>query len=178
MKLTAIGAATALVLSASPLWAVGDEEEAEPTPTETTTTCTDGQIWDPKTETCTAPEDSSFNDTDRYNAARELAYAKRYDDAVRVLASADDPQDSGILTYKGFTARKMGDWDAAMAHYEAAIAADPTNTLARSYMGQGLVEMGRKKDAEAQLDLIAQAGGAGTWPYRALQEALAGRSGY
>ncbi|MEM9757156.1 MAG: hypothetical protein AAF914_14230, partial [Pseudomonadota bacterium] len=56
--------------------------------------------------------------------------------------------------------------------YLAAIDANPDNLLVRSYMGQGLVTLGRVAEAQAQLVEIRMRGGAGTWPEESLAEAL------
>lgn len=163
------------LIATSPVLAAGDDDDVQPEPTETSTKCEEGQVWDPKTETCLEATDQSFNDTDRYKAARELAYAGKIREATIVLASADNPNDPRILNYKGFTQRKLGNMATAMVFYEQALTIDPDYNLARSYMGQGLVSMGRDAQARDQLVEIAMRGGIGTWPYEALKQALAGR---
>ncbi len=167
--------AIALLLStalAGPAFAVGDEDETPPKPTETTTECADGLVYDPKTETCLEPQNDAFNDDDRYRAVREFAYAGRYDDALRVLATADNPHDPRMLNYTGFVHRKLGRMDEAMAYYRAALEIDPDYSLARSYMGQGLVATGRIDEARLQLLEISARGGEGGWPYLSLSHAL------
>ena len=165
----------AAMIAAGPVFAAGSDDDTPPTKTETTTECTDGQIFDEKTQTCLDATEQSFNDTDRYEAARELAYAGRIDDAMVVLAAAQDQNDPRILNYKGFTQRKLGNMDAAMAFYEQALAIDPDYILARSYMGQGLVTMGDEAGARAQLVEIAARGGKDSWAYASLENAMAGQ---
>ena len=50
---------------------------------------------------------------------------------------------------------------------------NPSNVLARSYMGQGLVEQGNIADALVQLREIRAHGGTGTWAEASLRTAIA-----
>lgn len=159
-------------------FAVGTESDTPPTPTETTTTCTNGMVWDTESKSCVEPTDSSLNDTDRMNAVRELAYAGRILDAERVLDAVQDQTSDAVMTYRGFTARKAGRMDDALGWYERALAANPNNLLARSYMGQWHVESGNIKLARAELSEIRQRGGRSTWPEISLRLAVQSGSGY
>lgn len=166
-----------MALLTSPAFAVGSDDETPPTPTDTTKACKDGQIFDEKTEACVDADKQSFNDDERYRAVRELAYAGAYDRALKVIASADDPKDARFLNYRGFILRQTGDMGGAMAFYAAALRSDPDYLLARSYMGMGLVQMGHISAGKAQLLEIADRGGAQTWAYRALKDAIDGTPG-
>ncbi len=77
-----------------------------------------------------------------------------------------------VLTYKGFANRKAGRLEEGLAYYDAALQVNPDNLLARSYLGQALVEMGEMQLAQVQLDEIVARGGAGHWPATALQKAI------
>ena len=151
--------------------AVGGGSSTPPTPTETTTTCENGQIYDADTQTCVNPDQARLDDDTRYGAVRELAYAGRYDDALRVIETMD-PADDRALTYRGFIARKTGDQPAALAYYRAALEANPDNLLARSYMGQGFAEAGDFDAARVELREIRARGGRETWPEVALRLAI------
>lgn len=152
-------------------FAVGSDSEP-PKPTETTLECTDGTVWDEATKACVAPEQSSLDDDALYQAAREFAWSGQYENALRALAAMSDPREDRVLTYMGFSLRKSGDMDRGMAYYQAALEANPDNLLARSYMGQGFVELGATEQAEAQLAEIRARGGEGSWPEIALVRAL------
>jgi Flp pilus assembly protein TadD len=180
MKLIALTTlSAAAVLTAQMALAVGSDDSAPPKPTETTMDCTDGQVWDEAKQVCADPKESRLDDDIRYGAARELAYDGQYENALKVLAAADNPQDPRILNYKGFTTRKLGDIDGAMKFYRAALALDPDYILARSYMGQALVEMGDLVGARAQLLEIRDRNGRDTWAYAALEKSLLGEiTGY
>ncbi|MBS1303990.1 tetratricopeptide repeat protein [Loktanella sp. SALINAS62] len=148
-----------------------------PKPTQTTEDCPQGQIFDLATQTCMAPEDSTNDDSAMMDAVRELAYFGRYTDAAAILRMMPDQQDDLVLTYKGFVTRKMGDMDAGMAFYADALAINPANLLARSYMGQAHVELGEIELASVQLSEIQQRGGSGTWAESSLRQAInSGRS--
>ncbi|MDK3020488.1 tetratricopeptide repeat protein [Pseudodonghicola flavimaris] len=151
---------------------MGGSSTTPPKPTATTKTCTGAQVWDPKTETCVDPKHSALDPETLYGAVRELAYAGRYEDAQSVLRAMPDPRDDRVLTYWGFTHRKLGHLTLAQMFYDEAIARNPDNLLARSYLGQGLVEAGDTDAAIAQWREITARGGAGSWPETALREAI------
>lgn len=161
-----------VALLGSPAFAVGSDDETPPTPTETTTKCEDDQVFDEKTDACVPADSQTLNDTTRYKAVRELAYAGDYERALLILASADNPRDPGFLNYQGFMHRKQGNIDMAMSFYAQALAIDPNYHLARSYMGQGLFALGDFDGAKEQLNEIAARGGKHGWPHRALSITL------
>lgn len=148
-----------------------------PKPSETTRKCKGAKVWDKTRKKCVKPQKSSLNEDELYQAVRELAYAGRYADAQAVLEAMPDQNDDRVLTYWGFTWRKMGRGELARAYYVKAITRNPDNLLARSYMGQGMVEDGDIAAAWDQLREIRMRGGAGTWPEVSLRDAiLSGRT--
>ena len=104
---------------------------------------------------------------------RELAYAGSHLDAMGVMDGMSDQNDDRVLTYRGFTNRKLGNVDVAMVFYQKAIDKDPDDILARSYMGQGMMDQGNKIGAMAQLREINARGGADTWAALSLSNAIA-----
>ena len=153
-------------------------DSTPPTPTETTRTCTGGQIWSDAAQACVNAQESRLDDDTLYQAARELAYAGQYDNALLVLAAMSDAGDDRVLTYKGFAHRKRGDVDLGNAYYRQAIARNPDNLTARSYMGQGFVEAGNLDAARAQLTEIRARGGRGGWAELSLRLAIENGRGY
>lgn len=143
-----------------------------PATTETTANCKGVKVWDAKTKTCVNPQGTSLDDGTLYRAVRELAYAGRYEDAQGVLRVMADQTDDRVLTYWGFTHRKMGNQALARTYYEQAIYRNPDNILARSYMGQGFVEDGNTDAAIAQWYEIKARNGEGTWAEASLREAI------
>jgi len=164
----------AAALSVLPItaFAAGSDDSAPPTPTETTTVCAKGEVWDEKTSACIKAEDTSLNDDQRYDAVRELAYAGRYPEALAMLDTMTEGDSARVMTYRGFALRKSGRVEEGIAAYEAAIATDPANILARSYYGQLLVEMNERELATVQLESIRTSGGAGTWAEQSLATAI------
>lgn len=171
---------TTLTLALFPMaaFAAGEETFTPPTPSETTTVCVEGQVFDLATETCMDPAESTNDDSARLNDVRELAYEGYLQAALDVLDSLENPQDTMALTYYGFAHRKAGRVDLGMQYYHAALAVDPDNVLARSYMGQGFAEAGQMVQARAQLGEIRQRGGRGTWAEFSLRQAIQTGAGY
>ncbi|WP_022704756.1 tetratricopeptide repeat protein [Pseudorhodobacter ferrugineus] len=169
LKLTAVLFATALPFAA---YAAGSDDTAPPTPTETTTECKKGEVFDTKAKKCKNPQDASLDDDTRFGAVRELAYAGRYTDALAALDAMQEGDSDRVLTYRGFITRKAGDMAGGMAFYARALAVNPDNILARSYMGQALVEQGDIAAAARQLDEIRNRNGTGTWAEAALSHAV------
>lgn len=150
----------------------GSGDTTPPKPTETTEKCKGVQVWDAATGRCVNPKGAALEADTLYRAVRELAYAGRYADAQGVLRAMPDPHDDRVLTYWGFTHRKLGNRALARLFYDQAIAANPDNLLARSYMGQGLIEDGDTDGAIAQWREITARGGAGSWAEASLRRAI------
>ncbi len=155
-----------------------DEDDTPPTPTVTTTECEAGTVHDPETDSCVAIEDSRLDDDALYRAVRELAYAGRTSDALAALRRMSDQDEGRVLTYLGFVHRRMGDREAGLRYYRKAIALDPDNLLARSYMAQGFVEEGLTELARAELSEIRARGGRGSWAEVSLRLAIQSGRGY
>ncbi|WP_299867750.1 hypothetical protein [uncultured Roseobacter sp.] len=161
---------TAAFLLPTAVLANGGNDDAPPP--KPAVSCDGAKIYDKKTKTCVDAQESSLESEQLYLAVRQLAYAGRYQDA-QTVAQALPRDHAGRLTYMGFTHRKMGNVDLGMMFYEQAIAENPGNILARSYMGQGLVEAGDVKGAMVQLRAIRAHGGKGTWSEASLRNAIA-----
>lgn len=134
--------------------------------------CESGFVYDKKTKSCVSSTGHSLDTNTLYQEVRALSYDGRYADAQVLLAQmpADDDR---TLTYMGFTHRKMGNDELARDYYTRALALNPGNVLARSYMGQGMVDDGDISAALAQLRAIRTHGGTGTWAEASLRTAIA-----
>lgn len=191
MSLTRITFATALALAFSPVGAAFAADSgggSAPSPTATTTTCKNGKVWSPQRKMCLTPDqikaNSKKNGTQKkseltpddilYEAAREFAYTGQYGNALNALKAAEDQNDPRILNYYGFTYRKLGQVDRAMTYYRKALQADENYILARSYMGQALIEQGDIQGARVQLVEIRDRGGEDSWAYKSLLQSLGG----
>ncbi|KSV91630.1 hypothetical protein N181_08660 [Sinorhizobium fredii USDA 205] len=161
-------------MAGSAAWAVGDNNSEPPKKTKTTTQCKDGKIWDAKRNRCVEAKRSDLGDDILFDAARELAYAGQYENAIKVLDAMREQRSARVLNYMGYANRKAGRMELGMQYYRRAIQADENYILARSYMGQALVEQGRVEEARAQLVEIRDRGGEDSWAYRALLQSLGG----
>lgn len=155
----------ALLLSLLPAmaYAAGSDSAEPPKTTKTTTECKTGEIWDEKTQACVDADGASLDDNQRFDAVRELAYAGRPEAALVVLSTMTEGRTDRVLTYLGFANRKAGRVDLGFRYYAEALEQNPANILARSYLGQALVERGDIALARAQLNEIRARGGAGSW---------------
>ena len=169
MRLTAL--AVALVFPVS-LFAAGGDSTTPPTPSDTTKKCWGKRVWDEDAQKCVEAEESSLNGRQLLQTVRELAYLDRFDDAQAVLAAHPDQTDSMVLTYWGFTNRKLGRTALANAYYSQALAQNPDNILARNYMAQGFVANGEYAQPLAEWKEIRARGGAGTWAETSLRQAI------
>jgi tetratricopeptide (TPR) repeat protein len=179
----ALRAVFALGLSlsfASSLYAAGSESDGTQPPekTKTTTECKNGQVWDKKEKKCVDAKKSSLDDDTLFNAARELAYDGQYDNAINLLQLAKNQNDPRILNYLGYSNRKAGRMEIGMKYYQRALAVDANYILARSYMGQALLEQGNVMAAREQLIEIRDRGGENTWAFKALEQSLGGTRTY
>lgn len=134
--------------------------------------CESGFVYDKKSKKCVSSNGNTFDFETLYQEVRSLSYDGRYTDAQDLLAMmpADDDR---VLTYMGFTNRKMGNVEAAMQYYARALERNPGNVMARSYMGQGFVDDGNVTAAIEQLREIRAYGGTGTWAEASLRTAIA-----
>ena len=135
-------------------------------------------VWDPALKRCIRPDKAGYLKSELLEGTvRELAYAGRQKEAQMVLAQMDQNSDF-VLTYLGFTYRMLGNAPDSARFYNAAIARNPDNILARSYMGQGFVADGSIYDARLQLEEIRSRGGTGTWAEKSLMSSIETGTGY
>ncbi|NKB54441.1 MAG: tetratricopeptide repeat protein [Rhizobiaceae bacterium] len=120
--------------------------------TTTTPTCINGKVWDKKKRLCVLPKKSSQLDDDNiYEAARDLAYNRRYEEAIVVLELAENKNDPRILNYLGYSNRKLGRIEKGLTYYAAALREDPDYTLVMEYMGEAFLQLGKVDKAREQL---------------------------
>lgn len=166
--------ATALALQTfafAPAVSAAGGDGSPPKPTNTTKKCLFGRVYDEAAGRCVKPNKTNFSEEQLYQAVRELAYDGQFENAQNVLRVMDQDDDR-VLTYWGFTYRKMGEAELANTYYQRAIETNPDNILARSYMGQGYVSEGKTEQAIAQWREIKARGGEGTWAEASLREAI------
>ncbi|MEP0943904.1 MAG: tetratricopeptide repeat protein [Rhizobiaceae bacterium] len=150
-----VGSGVLLSLLAAPVPSFAAGDGGGSSSTTVTPTCKKKHVWDKHKRKCVAAKKSSSLDDDNlYEAARDLAYAKRYDEALTVLNLASNKRDPRILNYLGYATRKSGDVKKGLTYYQAAIDINPDYTLARSYMGEAYLQLGDVANAKAQLKQI------------------------
>ena len=172
MRLAALALAIALPSTA---FAVGEwDDDPAPAAPEPAPNCIAVEVLDTDANTCIALGLSLANDDERLTAAQAMAYHGRTDDALAVLDTLTDPDTSEAQTLFGYTHRRAGQLDQSMVHYDRALALDPDNIQARSYMGQTLILLGDTVGALTQLREIDARSGKGTWAYTSLDGALRG----
>ncbi len=118
-------------------------------------------------------EDDKLHDNQVYDLGASLAQAGRYERAIEVLLSANDLDDPRILNYLGYSHRKLGRIGTGIAYYGRALDINPDFVLAREYLGEGYVSIGRIDKAEEQLDEIAQRCGVSCEEYVQLAQVIA-----
>ncbi|MEQ1713651.1 MAG: tetratricopeptide repeat protein [Hyphomicrobium sp.] len=98
----------------------------------------------------TAAKSDGAADSERFYAGYWLAKSGSYRAALDQLRAIARP-DVRTLTYIGFSYRKLGDMDAALTHYARALGTDPNFTVARAYLGEAYLTLGRRDRADAEL---------------------------
>jgi len=171
MRLVLASAIALQAFAFAPVVHAAGGDSNPPKPTNTTKKCLFGRVFDEAAGRCVKPNKSNFTEDQLYDAVRELAYDGQYVNAQGILRVMDQDDDR-VLTYWGFTYRKMGELELANAFYENAITTNPDNILARSYMGQGFVSEGKTELAIEQWREIKARGGEGSWAEASLREAI------
>ena len=143
--------------------------------TVTTPTCKKSMVWDKKKKKCVKVKKSSQLDDDNiYEAARDLAYHQRYDEAITLLKLAKNQDDPRILNYLGYSNRKLGRVEKGLTYYQAALKADPDYTLVMEYMGEAFLQLGQVDKAREQLTAIEKRCGTGCREYSMLSNQIEG----
>lgn len=140
--------------------------------------CNAGEVFDRKSKACVPAKSGSLKNEDLLDAVRYYAFAEEYEAALEALHARQGAHTAETLTLLGFVTRKLGDFERALAYYEAALILDPNHWQARSYMGQGFVEKGNSEAARTQLTLIRTTGGRGTWAELSLRHAIESGAGF
>lgn len=85
--------------------------------------------------------------------AQKLINAEDYSNALTALSRVikDEPKNADAWNLKGFSHRKIGEYDASQKAYEMALSLDPKHTRAMEYMGELYLTLGNLPEAEALL---------------------------
>lgn len=109
---------------------------------------------------------------DNFLNAAVLAHGGQYNDAIVAFEALERPNDPYVLTYLGYSHRKLGNVDLALGYYDQALEIRPDYVRARQYLGEGYLAMDRLDDAKGQLQEIAQRCGTDCEPYVVLDKQI------
>lgn len=146
-----------------------DEEPAKPN-------CPKGQVWDSKSQRCVLQTSRLVPDADRTEYAWRLAKDRRYEEALALLDTLDNPNTAKALNYRGYATRKLGRTDEGIDYYLQSVKLDPQYAQVREYLGEAYVTQGRLDLAQEQLRLIQSICGSNCEEYRDLAAAIQGSS--
>lgn len=136
-------------------------------------TCPTGLVWDCDKKACVQKTSRRFSDEELYAYAVTLIKEERHAEARDLLWLVADREQPKVLTYIGYTTRKLGDVDTGIAYYRKALALDPNYTRARAYLGEGYLQKGDVERAKGELIEIARRCGTNCPEYAALGDAIA-----
>jgi Flp pilus assembly protein TadD len=110
-----------------------------------------------------------------YAAGRQLVEDGKYAEAIPLLekAVAADAKNADALNYLGYSNRQLGNNDAALSHYQAALALEPRHRGANEYLGELYLTLGDLTKAEERLAVLDDACLFGCDEYTELKNAIA-----
>jgi tetratricopeptide (TPR) repeat protein len=112
---------------------------------------------------------------DGYRAAYALVQDGRYQAAFAAFKALDADDTPDVANYLGYTARKLGDYEASRTWYERALASDPNHVRTWQYYGMWHVEQGNMLKAADFLERIRLiCGGTGCKEYQDLKGGMEG----
>ena len=112
---------------------------------------------------------------DGYRAAYALVQAGDYKAAFAAFKALEADDTPDVANYLGYTARKLGDYEASRTWYERALASDPGHVRTWQYYGMWHVEQGNMLKAADFLEKIRLiCGGTGCKEYQDLKGGIEG----
>ena len=118
------------------------------------TTCESGKVWDARNHRCLMKRSGVLPDSELTEYAYALAKAERYQEALDVLNTLDNPNTPRALNYRGYSTRKLGRTDEGINYYLKSVALDPAYPQVREYLGEAYVIQGKFDLAKDQLATI------------------------
>jgi tetratricopeptide (TPR) repeat protein len=134
--------------------------------------CSAGYAYDATKQKCV--KTSMLDDQQLLEQGRRLALAGSYDSALDTLSYVRNKHDDMVLTYIGYSKRKLGKVDEGIDYYHQALAINPNNLNTREYLGEGYVAAGRTDLAVDQLNKLEALCGTDCDQYEQLELAIAG----
>jgi tetratricopeptide (TPR) repeat protein len=113
---------------------------------------------------------------DKYKDAVSAVEHKDYKGAIALLKDVldSDGRNADALNYMGYSYRKLGNYDLALAYYKKALAVDPDHKGANEYLGEAYLEMKQPTRADAQLARLQTICGTDCDAYKQLKTAIDG----
>ncbi len=162
----ALGACLTLGALSAPVFAIGDDSSDTPT-------CKKGEIYDQKSKKCVKQQGANITDQNRADYAYALAKKDhRYEEALAVLDTMQDPNTAEALNYRGYATRKLGRTDEGISYYLKSVQLDPKYAKVREYLGEAYVIKGQLDLAKDQLQTIQSLCGTGCEEYQDLHDAI------
>jgi tetratricopeptide (TPR) repeat protein len=118
------------------------------------TTCETGKVWDSRHKKCLWKRSGVLPDPELTEYAFALAKADRYQEAIDVLDTLQDPNTPRALNYRGYATRKLGRTEEGISYYLRSVALDPQYAQVREYLGEAYVIQGKIDLAQDQLATI------------------------
>ena len=119
---------------------------------------------------------SSWGDSsdDKMKQAIKAVESKDYVGAINLLKDvlSGDAKNADALNYMGYSYRKIGNYERAMAFYKQALDVKPDHKGANEYIGEAYLEMKKPEMAKVYLDKLAKICGMDCDEYKELKKAL------
>jgi Tfp pilus assembly protein PilF len=111
----------------------------------------------------------------RYFDGEKAVKAKDYTKAIALLerSLSENPKDADTLNYLGYSHRKIGQKDKALAYYTKALDIDPNHRGANEYLGELYLDMSDLPKAEERLARLARICGPRCDEYKDLADDIA-----
>ena len=167
MKLHHIALAAAFATASSFTAAHAASDGSSSTPT-----CKSGWVYSSSLKRCVKQSSQIVPDNSLKAQGWALARAGRYQDAADLFRLVADKRDPEVLNGLGFTHRKMGHVEQGIAFYQKALKINPDYILAREYLGEGYVKLGKLDLAREQLAEIGDRCGTACEEYLLLAQAI------
>ena len=121
-------------------------------------------------------DDDAKNAVDpNFAAAKQMIDDGRYAEAIPLLEKviAADSKNADAFNYLGYSNRQLGNTDAALNHYQAALVLEPRHRGANEYLGELYLTLGDLAKAEERLEVLDGACFFGCDEYTELKNAIA-----
>ena len=110
-----------------------------------------------------------------FAAAKQMIEDGKYAEAIPLLEKvvAGDKENADAFNYLGYSNRQLGNHDAALDHYQAALKLEPRHRGANEYLGELYLTLGQLDKAEERLEVLDGACFFGCEEYTELKNAIA-----